>query len=281
MKPSTVPRSRSCDRRFYGVAEGIVHDVNDPEKEGRIKVSFPWFDGETISEWCRVMQFYAGNGYGSFFVPEVGDEVLVGFVHGDMRLPIIMGGLYNGSDKPSTHRADDKDQKLIRTKAGHQILLDDSKDAEKIELTTQGGHVLDLDDAAGKVALTTSGGHEVTVDDDGQCITVTSSSGHEITLDDGGGSITISTPSGQSIVMDDSSIKLSGSSVTIEASSITADSTDIKLGGMAAMEPVILGQLFMTLFNAHTHPSPLFGIPTGPPIVPMNPAMLAKTTKAT
>ena len=45
---------------------------------------------------------YAGNGYGSFFVPEVGDEVLVAFVQGDMRYPIILGGLYNGEDKPPT-----------------------------------------------------------------------------------------------------------------------------------------------------------------------------------
>ena len=49
-------------------------------------------------------QFYAGNGYGAFFVPEVGDEVLVAFTHGDMRMPIILGGLYNGVDKPVTYR---------------------------------------------------------------------------------------------------------------------------------------------------------------------------------
>ena len=72
-------RSRSTDNRFYGVAEGLVEDNADPEREGRIKVCFPWFSGEMVSEWCRVLQFYAGPGYGAYFVPEVGDEVLVGF----------------------------------------------------------------------------------------------------------------------------------------------------------------------------------------------------------
>ena len=72
-------RSRSTDQRYYGVAEAIVTDVNDPEKEGRVKLRYPWFDDQTVSDWCRVRQLYAGNGYGTFFVPEVGDEVLVVF----------------------------------------------------------------------------------------------------------------------------------------------------------------------------------------------------------
>ena len=109
--------------------------------------SFPWFDDEMVSEWCRVAQPYAGNGYGVFLVPEVGDEVLVAFIHGDMRLPIVLGGLYNGQDKPPTSRQDDTDQKLIRTKAGHELLFDDSDGTERVTLETAGGHALDLDDA--------------------------------------------------------------------------------------------------------------------------------------
>jgi phage baseplate assembly protein V len=130
---SAASRTRSTDKRFYGVVEGIVTAVNDANgKEGRVKVQFPWFDDQMETEWCRVRQFYAGNGYGAFFVPEVGDEVLVAFVHGDMRLPVILGGLYNGKDKPPSHRDDSKDEKLIRTKGGHQIVLDDSRGAHKI-----------------------------------------------------------------------------------------------------------------------------------------------------
>ena len=95
-----VARNRSTDQQYYGVYEGIVSDVNDPGKEGRIKIKMPWFDPLMETEWCRVRQFYAGNGYGAFFIPNVGDEVLIAFIQGDMRQPIILGGLYNGVDKP-------------------------------------------------------------------------------------------------------------------------------------------------------------------------------------
>ena len=120
---STLPRSRSTDRRYYGVVEAIVAKVtDDPEHECRVTLRFPFFDGATAeSDWCRVVQPYAGNGYGAVFVPEEGDEVLVAFVHGDMRFPIVLGGLYNGVDKPPTDRTASQDQKLIQTKHGHQV----------------------------------------------------------------------------------------------------------------------------------------------------------------
>jgi uncharacterized protein involved in type VI secretion and phage assembly len=134
----TAPRARSTDRRYYGVVEAIVVE-NDGDDEGRVKVKFPWFDGgASVTEWCRVSQLYAGGGYGSVFVPEKDDEVLVAFIHGDMRFPIVLGGMYNGVDKPPTAHKDGKDQKIIRTKAGHEVLLDDG--AKEIRITTaQGG----------------------------------------------------------------------------------------------------------------------------------------------
>jgi phage baseplate assembly protein V len=121
------------------VAEALVTDVNDPQQLGRVKLKFPWFDPNMESEWCRVRQFYAGNNYGAFFIPEVGDEVLVSFIHGDMRLPIILGGLYNGKDKPPSSRSNDKNEKMIRTKGGHQIILDDTQGSEKISIVDAKG----------------------------------------------------------------------------------------------------------------------------------------------
>src|SRR5260370_34761325 len=159
---SAVSRTRSTDKRFYGVVQGVVTEVNDAEgQEGRVKVQFPWFDDQMETEWCRVRQFYAGNGYGAFFIPEVGDEVLVAFIHGDMRLPIILGGLYNGQDKPPTHRAADLDQKMIRTKGQHELLFDDTSGKQRVRVTTQGGHVVDLSDADRRITLQTSGGQNV------------------------------------------------------------------------------------------------------------------------
>jgi phage baseplate assembly protein V len=158
MTAPSMPRSRATDRRYYGLASALVERVEDPEHEGRVTLRFPWFDGgRTESDWCRVAQLYAGNGYGSLFVPEPKDEVLVAFVHGDMREPIVLGGIYNGQDKPPSHRAADRDQKVIRTKAGHQVVLDDTGQSRAIRVTTAGGHELVMDDASGQVAITGNG----------------------------------------------------------------------------------------------------------------------------
>src|ERR1700687_5717517 len=140
---SSQSRSRTTDKRFYCVYEAFVTNVNAPAKEGRVQVKFPWFDDRMETEWSRVRQAYAGNGYGAFFVPEVGDEVLVAFIQGDMRLPVILGGLYNGQDKPPTARGADKDQKMIRTKGKHEILLDDTSNEERVRIRTKDGHMLD------------------------------------------------------------------------------------------------------------------------------------------
>jgi uncharacterized protein involved in type VI secretion and phage assembly len=162
----TAPRSRSTDRRYYGVVEAIVVQ-NEGDDEGRIKVKFPWFDGSSVTDWCRVSQLYAGGGYGSVFVPEKDDEVLVAFVHGDMRFPIILGGLYNGVDKPPTARTDGRDQKIIRTKHGHEVLLDDTASKAAVRVKSAAGHILEMDDQGKAIRITAAAGGSVTVTAEG------------------------------------------------------------------------------------------------------------------
>ncbi|MEV4052791.1 phage baseplate assembly protein V [Amycolatopsis sp. NPDC049688] len=171
MTTRTAPRARTTDRRFYGVVEAIVEE-NEGDDEGRVKVRFPWFDDTTVTDWCRVSQLYAGNGYGSVFVPEKGDEVLVAFVHGDMRFPIVLGGLYNGVDRPPTSRADGRDQKLIRTRHGHELLLDDTGGQAAVRVKSAAGHVVELDDTGNAVRITAADGGSVTVSASGS-VTVT------------------------------------------------------------------------------------------------------------
>jgi len=156
---STATAARSTDRRYYGVVEALVVQNDDSEKEGRVKVQYPWFDDTMISEWCRVCQLYAGAGYGAFWTPEIGDEVLVSFVHGDMRHPIVLGGLYNGTDKPATHRLNDKDEKLIRTKAGHQILLVDTAGEERIVIVDKSEkHQIEISTKDNSITISSTGG---------------------------------------------------------------------------------------------------------------------------
>jgi phage baseplate assembly protein V len=156
---SARSRLEATDRRYYGVAEAIVTAVDDPAREGRVKIQMPWFNEQMETEWCRVRQFYAGNGYGAFFVPEVGDEVLIAFIHGDMRFPIILGGLYNGQDLPPSFRDADKDEKMIRTKAGHQITMDDTSGSEKITIVDKSGkNSIEIDTSGDSITITSTTG---------------------------------------------------------------------------------------------------------------------------
>jgi uncharacterized protein involved in type VI secretion and phage assembly len=90
-----------------------------------------------------------------------------------MRFPVVLGGLYNGQDKPPTARTSSRDQKMIRTKAGHQLTLDDSDQAQAVRIVTAGGHELILDDQSGSIAVT-GNGVSLTLDDQGS-ITVQAS----------------------------------------------------------------------------------------------------------
>ena len=250
-------RTRSLDRRYFGVVIAIVSANEDPDELGRIKLNFPWFDGgQTESDWCRVAQPYAGGSddkrYGAVFIPEVGDEVLVAFEQGDMRFPYVLGGLYNGTDKPPVARTSDRDTKAFITKAGHELVLDDTSSSRVVRLKTAGGHVLELDDQNQKVHVTTSGGREVVLDDGGAKITVTTGQGTEITLD--------------------------GSSVVVKGTTIKLQGTSIELGD-GASEPVILGQQFYTAIATHTHNVTMIGAPSGPPVPPIPPTVLSQTVK--
>jgi uncharacterized protein involved in type VI secretion and phage assembly len=155
-------RAATTDRKYYGVAEGIVEDVADPDRENKVRVRFPWFDDTEVSDWCRMANTFAGNGYGSTWTPEVGDEVLVAFVHGDMRVPVLLGGLYNGADKPADPRTAQDNKK-----AGHLITLNDSAGSLGIEVRTNDGNRVHLDDNADTITVEIPGGPSVTLGKNG------------------------------------------------------------------------------------------------------------------
>jgi uncharacterized protein involved in type VI secretion and phage assembly len=106
-----------------GVVIALVTNVNDPEKLGRIKVHFPWLDAKHESDWIRIATMMAGNDRGSFFMPEVEDEVLIAFEHGDSRFPIAVGFLWNGVDRPPAEHVRDR---ILKSKNGHMVRLLDS-----------------------------------------------------------------------------------------------------------------------------------------------------------
>ena len=107
----------------------IVKDNNDPQGMGRVRVQFFWQKGEQLSPWIRMIQPYAGSGKGFYFIPEVGEEVMVDFENGNAERPFVLGAHYNGAAKsgykPTT--------KAIHTQSGTKILLNDAEGSVRIE----------------------------------------------------------------------------------------------------------------------------------------------------
>jgi uncharacterized protein involved in type VI secretion and phage assembly len=128
-------------QRFYGVVVGLVTNNKDPENLHRVKVRFPWLDAENESHWARVATFMAGNDRGGYFLPEVDDEVLVAFEHGDANYPYVIGSLWNGKDKAPESNSDGLNKhRTIKSRSGHVIRLNDKAGSETIEIIDKTGN---------------------------------------------------------------------------------------------------------------------------------------------
>ncbi|RIH76159.1 Rhs element Vgr protein [Calidithermus terrae] len=133
-----------------GLAVGVVTNNDDPKGLGRVKVKYPALSDEAESDWARVVSVGGGKERGVEFLPEVNDEVLVAFELGDVNHPYVLGGLWNGVDLPprksSALVASGKvKQRLIRSRTGHLVILDDSDDAPGVTIKDRNGNVIHLD----------------------------------------------------------------------------------------------------------------------------------------
>lgn len=138
--------------RIFGVVSGIVKDNHDPDGLARVKLNFPWLAEEADSDWAKVACLMAGKERGACFLPEIGDEVLVAFEHGDVHHPYVLGALWSSEDKPCEMNQDGKNNiRKIRSRSGHELIFCDNHEAgqEKIELHTRAGHKILMSDATG------------------------------------------------------------------------------------------------------------------------------------
>jgi len=164
--------------RWYGVFPALVSDINDPDGQGRVKVKLPWasdVDEAEYNAWARLTTFMAGNNRGSWFIPDVDDEVLVAFEAGDPRRPYIVGSLWNGSDSPpdTMDGAGNNYRKVLCSRNGVKVTLDDQDGQEQFRVETPGGQQLTLKDGPGQVLIEDSNGNSVKLETSG--ITVTAS----------------------------------------------------------------------------------------------------------
>lgn len=204
---------------------GIVTDNKDPKGWGRVKVKFPTLTEEHSSNWARVVSLGAGNQRGFDCLPEINDEVLVAFEHGDIHRPYVVGGVWNGKDKTPTPVEDSvQDGKVrlrtIRTRTGHQIQFVE-EDKAGIYIETKGGHQLFINDSDGSISINST----LSMKLDAKTV-IDTTAGSTLNLKAGA---TASLTAGASI-----NLAASGA-VTIAASAITLTAPIINLAGKATM----------------------------------------------
>jgi phospholipase C len=152
--------THESDTSSFGVDIGIVTNVQDPEKQGRVKICFPRLPGKPEGDWARVAQPSAGDGRGFYWLPQVGDEVLVAFERGQTSYPFVIGCLWNGQDQPPDGSyTDDNSLRVIQTRSGHQIVLSDKDGEETIVVSDKTGkRVITFDVKAKKFLVEASEG---------------------------------------------------------------------------------------------------------------------------
>ena len=182
--------------RYYGMYPAVVSDNQDEDGQGRVEVKLPWSPdpgGAEYAVWARLATTMAGDGRGTWFVPEIGDEVLIGFGGGDPRWPYVVGALWNGQAAAPESMDTDNNVRSIVSRSGIRIALDDTDGAVTLTLSTPGGQEITLADGDGTVQIADANGNTVELGSDG----ITLTAANKLTV------------SAASIEMDAGSIKLS------------------------------------------------------------------------
>ena len=206
---ATKGSHRAAGPPVHGLVIGQVTDVADPDQQFRVKVSFPWLSDDYESWWARVAQPGAGDQRGLAWLPEVGDEVLVAFGHGDVRAPYVLGGLYNGVDAPplADRLVDSGTGQVVRramvSRTNHRLVLSDDDSASQVLLSTGDDNLtITLDETRTSITIdssgsvTISGSSEVKITSDGDVSVEASGelklSGQTGVSIDGGPSVSVS-----------------------------------------------------------------------------------------
>ncbi|HST50374.1 MAG TPA: phage baseplate assembly protein V [Pyrinomonadaceae bacterium] len=163
-------------KRLYGAYPATVTDIKDPDQQGRVKVKFPWMpdDNGGYEVWARLAVLMAGPSRGTWFIPDVSDEVLVLFEGGDARRPYVIGALWNGSDAPpeTMDGAGNNYKKSIVSRRDIRITMDDTEGQEALTIKTP-QQSIEIKDGGRSVEIKDANGNSVKLDSSG--VTVTAS----------------------------------------------------------------------------------------------------------
>jgi len=128
-----IRRAEDRADRVFEALVGLVVDNKDPEKLGRVKVRYPTLPGQDTSWWAPLAALGAGQDRGWFFLPEIDDEVLVVFAHGDFSKPIVLGALWNGVDLPPEKNGGKNERRVFVSRNGSRVEFDDDKGTVTVE----------------------------------------------------------------------------------------------------------------------------------------------------
>jgi uncharacterized protein involved in type VI secretion and phage assembly len=215
--------------RVYGVVIGLVIDVADPDEHGRVKLSFPWLAEDAQSGWAPIARPMAGNDRGYYYMPEIDDEALVAFEHGDVNHPMVLGFLHNGVDRPP-YKDVDVHVRRLKTVAGHVLEFDDRSGQEAVRLHSNNHHQLELSDTGGYVELLTANGQKIRMQDQPGQIKLSTVSGTTVTLDDLPSQISLTTAGGVSVTISDTG----GVSVTSATGGVTVNALSAQVTSMSS-----------------------------------------------
>jgi Rhs element Vgr protein len=149
-----------------GLHIGVVKKLNeDPEAENKIQVSIPLLQAEKDGVWARLANYYASDGFGEFFIPEIGDEVVLGYLNQDPSHPVILGSLYSSKRKPPYELTAENYTKAIVTRSKLRVIFDDEK--KIVTIITPASNKIVVNDDTKTILLQDETGNKVQLSPDG------------------------------------------------------------------------------------------------------------------
>lgn len=191
-----------------GLFNGTVKKINeDPDTQYRVQLDVPLLDPNGEGIWARLATFYATSGAGAFFIPEVGDEVVIGFMNEDPRFPVVLGSLYSSSNNEP-----------------FQSLQPDEKNSKKV-IASKNGIYIEFNDEDKILTISTPGNNEVVFDDKNKKVSIKDQNSNSIEMSDSG--ITIKSPKDINLQSDQNVSIKANQGITLQASG-----GDVQLKGL-------------------------------------------------
>lgn len=209
-----------------GVATGLVKENWDEKHQGMVKVEmFLGEEGKSVTGWVPVMTHYAGESYGAYCLPEIGQVVVITFELGEKNCPIVIGALWDKKNVLPEETANDKNTiKRFKTKGGSEIVIDDESGKESITVTTPGKLTLQMQDEKKLLCLQDENAENaITMDCENGELTLCAKS-----------KIKLMIGTSEAVIIDDSSVQVKSKDIKNEAQNgFSAEAQNINLTAKA------------------------------------------------